>query len=304
MEPSESQSAARSVAVIGTGSMGSAFVRPLLQQGHRVVVWNRTASRCAPLVAQGATTAATFEDAVAAAETILVSVWQTTDLTELIRGLPPRAGLDGRCVVNTSTGSPEESRTAAGAVAELGGSFLAASIINFPMHIGTENALIHYGGDPLSWEQHRETLEPLAPTGSIYLGDDVSMPAIMDVACAGTTMGMGMAAFLEGAAYAASQGIPVERVKESVTRLLPMLQLEIAAMTEQIEAGSYETDQSTVDNWRHGMGEFRDAVQSAGQPAFLLDGLVRSLDHARASGRSTQALTALFPAVRDTGAGR
>src|SRR5919108_732821 len=44
---------ARFVAVIGAGAMGGRIVRRLLECGHEVVVWNRTAARAAALIALG-----------------------------------------------------------------------------------------------------------------------------------------------------------------------------------------------------------------------------------------------------------
>ena len=43
------------VCVIGLGDMGSALAEALLANGHRVTVWNRTASKCGPLAEAGAT---------------------------------------------------------------------------------------------------------------------------------------------------------------------------------------------------------------------------------------------------------
>lgn len=288
------------VAVVGTGMMGSSFVQPLLQRGVRLIVWNRTASRCAPLVALGAELAPSFEAAVTEASITLVCLWETADLLDLLQELPAGARLDHRCVVNASTGSAEEARALSVAVVERGGSLLAASIVNYPMHVGTDSALIHYGGDPEVWEQRRELLGALAPAGSVYLGADVGLPAVMEVPCAFSTMGLGMVAFVEGAAYAESQGIPVRQVRDSVVRLLRMLEFEINSITETIDAGVYDTDQSTIDNWRHSAAEFRGVVREAGQPAYLLNGMVEALDHARAQGRSAQGLPALFPALRGT----
>jgi 3-hydroxyisobutyrate dehydrogenase-like beta-hydroxyacid dehydrogenase len=220
------------------------------------------------------------------------------DLLYLVEGLPSGSRLDGKCVVNTSTGSAEQARILEAAVRRRGGSLLAASIVNYPMHIGTEAALIHYAGDVEEWEQHRDMLEVLAPAGSVYLGSDAGLPAVMEVPCSFSTMALGMVSFLEGAAYAASQGVPVKQVAASAIRLLRSLEFEIYAMAEKISDGDFETDQSTVDNWRHGAEGFLDAVQATGQPAHLLNGLVEALDHARADGRSAQGITALFPAFR------
>jgi 3-hydroxyisobutyrate dehydrogenase len=44
----------QSVAFLGLGAMGAPMAGNLLEAGFELQVWNRTASRCAPLVAQGA----------------------------------------------------------------------------------------------------------------------------------------------------------------------------------------------------------------------------------------------------------
>jgi 3-hydroxyisobutyrate dehydrogenase-like beta-hydroxyacid dehydrogenase len=55
---------AQQIAVIGAGTMGSAFSRRLLAAGMRVSVWDRNPVATARLAAAGATTAATPADAV------------------------------------------------------------------------------------------------------------------------------------------------------------------------------------------------------------------------------------------------
>ncbi len=56
------------IAVIGAGSMGSRMARRLLDAGHELIVWNRTASRAVPLTGAGAALAARTAEAAAAAE--------------------------------------------------------------------------------------------------------------------------------------------------------------------------------------------------------------------------------------------
>jgi 3-hydroxyisobutyrate dehydrogenase-like beta-hydroxyacid dehydrogenase len=48
---------AESVAVVGLGAMGAGAARRLLDQGRRVVVWNRTREKAAPLIERGAVVA-------------------------------------------------------------------------------------------------------------------------------------------------------------------------------------------------------------------------------------------------------
>ena len=83
------------VCVIGLGNMGSALAEALLTSGHRVTVWNRTASKCDPLSAAGASVAASVSKAAAAAKVIIVcvtdhnaamSLLQADDIASALRG--------------------------------------------------------------------------------------------------------------------------------------------------------------------------------------------------------------------------
>ncbi|KAK7247676.1 3-hydroxyisobutyrate dehydrogenase [Aureococcus anophagefferens] len=56
--------AAQRVGFLGLGVMGKQMAQRLLKQGTEVVVWNRSADKCAPLVALGATALATPAEVV------------------------------------------------------------------------------------------------------------------------------------------------------------------------------------------------------------------------------------------------
>ena len=53
------------IAVIGLGAMGSRIAMRLLDAGHRLVVWNRSPDKLAPLVDRGASAASTPREAAA-----------------------------------------------------------------------------------------------------------------------------------------------------------------------------------------------------------------------------------------------
>ena len=66
--------AIQAIAVLGTGTMGSAFARRLLGAGMRVSAWDPTPASAARLADAGATAAATPEDAVRDADVVLTMV--------------------------------------------------------------------------------------------------------------------------------------------------------------------------------------------------------------------------------------
>jgi 3-hydroxyisobutyrate dehydrogenase-like beta-hydroxyacid dehydrogenase len=61
----------KKIAYLGLGIMGRGMAANLLKAGYPVTVWNRTAERCAPLVAQGAQQAASPAEAAAGADLIM-----------------------------------------------------------------------------------------------------------------------------------------------------------------------------------------------------------------------------------------
>src|SRR6202161_3110689 len=63
--------AAKSVAVLGTGIMGSAMARNLVAAGLRTTVWDRSPQATAALAEAGAAVAASAAEAVAGAEVVI-----------------------------------------------------------------------------------------------------------------------------------------------------------------------------------------------------------------------------------------
>jgi 3-hydroxyisobutyrate dehydrogenase len=77
------------IAFLGLGAMGAPMAARVIGAGHEVVVWNRTAARTEPLVALGASAAATPAEAVAGAEfvvTMLSDPAAVTAVAEAIAG--------------------------------------------------------------------------------------------------------------------------------------------------------------------------------------------------------------------------
>ena len=73
------------VTVLGTGIMGTAVCGPLLRAGHEVTVWNRTKARTAAAAETGARVADTPESAVAEADVVLVTLFDTGAVLDVMR---------------------------------------------------------------------------------------------------------------------------------------------------------------------------------------------------------------------------
>src|SRR5437660_308768 len=93
----------------GLGIMGSRMARRFLDAGYPLTVWNRTGSRCGPLVEAGAARAANPAELARAAEAICVNVADPPALHACINAMAP--GLHrGQLLVDFSTVDPETAK--------------------------------------------------------------------------------------------------------------------------------------------------------------------------------------------------
>jgi 3-hydroxyisobutyrate dehydrogenase len=84
--PPAASGAADTIAVLGTGIMGSAMARNLVAAGLRTKVWDRSAEVTAPLAAAGALAAASPQDAIADASVVITMLPTADAVNSVIRG--------------------------------------------------------------------------------------------------------------------------------------------------------------------------------------------------------------------------
>lgn len=151
---------------IGLGIMGRGMARNLLEAGHDVAVWNRTASRMAPLIAAGGEAASSPADVARRADLILICVSDTPDVEAVVRGPDGvLAGLrEGSLVIDHSTISPAATERLAGEVRAAG-----AAWIDAPVSGGSEGAAqgtlsIMIGGDASDVERALPYLHAVGTT--------------------------------------------------------------------------------------------------------------------------------------------
>jgi 3-hydroxyisobutyrate dehydrogenase-like beta-hydroxyacid dehydrogenase len=93
------------VAVLGLGGMGSRIAARLLDAGHELVVWNRTAEKARPLVERGAAQAETPAEAAGAIEVVITMLANPEALRAVTAGIA--AGVSGgSTVIEMSTVGP------------------------------------------------------------------------------------------------------------------------------------------------------------------------------------------------------
>jgi 3-hydroxyisobutyrate dehydrogenase-like beta-hydroxyacid dehydrogenase len=133
--------------------MGRPMGMNLLKAGHKLTVWNRTASRAQELVAAGASLAKTPREAAAGAEILLTMVSDPPALEEVLWGHEGRndgalGGLRaGSIYIDSSTVSPALVRKIAAACAERRVRFLDAPVTGGDWGAREGNLVFMIGGD-------------------------------------------------------------------------------------------------------------------------------------------------------------
>jgi 3-hydroxyisobutyrate dehydrogenase-like beta-hydroxyacid dehydrogenase len=222
------------VAVVGLGAMGSRIARRLLEAGHELVVWNRTAGKAAPLVEAGAVAAATPAEAAARAEVVLTMVADPAalrDVTEGDEGVAAGVG-EGATVIEMSTAGPDAVRRLASVLGE-GTGLLDAPVLGSRSEAEEGTLTIFVGGPD---ELVARWMPLLSVLGSpLHVGPLGSGAAAKLVA--NTTLVGSIGVLGEALALAEGLGLPREKAFE-VLAATP-LGAQAERRRESIESGEY-----------------------------------------------------------------
>ena len=134
--------------------MGSALASAFLRAGHRVTVWNRSDAKTAPLVAQGATAAASAAQAQ-----------RSAPVGGLRAGRPGAERILACPVASWSTSPPvlqEQARELAERMAGRGVRYVDGGVMTTPPGVGDERSMILYSGDQDAFAAAADLLSALA----------------------------------------------------------------------------------------------------------------------------------------------
>ncbi|MFI6942935.1 NAD(P)-dependent oxidoreductase [Streptomyces sp. NPDC050418] len=197
------------IAFLGLGHMGAPMAARLLAAGHPLTVWNRTASRADPLVAQGARLAASPAEAVADAD-VVVTMLATPDAVRAVARAIGPALRPGAHWVEMSTVGPDVIRELADALPR------KVTLVDAPVLGSTDKAAagtlgILAGGEADAVEPLLATLGTVTRTGP--LGTGAALKLVVNTAVLGSVALVG-----EALRLADTLGIPEETAKATLGR--------------------------------------------------------------------------------------
>jgi 3-hydroxyisobutyrate dehydrogenase len=148
---------------IGLGRMGEAMAKKLIKAGHDVNVWNRTASKAAPLAEAGATLVAGKQD-LASCQAVFTMVSTTDDLKEVL--FAPGGLVAGaekpRMVIDSSSISQEGSAEIRQRLEAMGVGYLCAPVSGNAKVAKAGKLLLVASGPRALYEQVEPMLQAMA----------------------------------------------------------------------------------------------------------------------------------------------
>ena len=222
------------VAFCGLGRMGVPMAGRLIEAGHEVTVWNRTAARAAPLVDRGASRADTPAAAAGAADVAVTMLADQDALETVVFG---QDGLGsalaaGSTLVEMSTVGPDVVRSLAQRLPD-GVDVLDAPVLGSVPQATDGSLKVFVGGDEEVVERCRPLLEAMGTLRHLGpLGSGAAMKLV-----ANSTLGALMCGLAEALALADALGLDEAAVLDILS------ESPIGATTKSkrklIESGEY-----------------------------------------------------------------
>ncbi|GLW08038.1 3-hydroxyisobutyrate dehydrogenase [Microtetraspora sp. NBRC 13810] len=287
------------VSVLGLGRMGSALAAALLDRGHPTTVWNRTADRARPLVDRGARQAATPEEALAAGSLVIACLF---DFDAMHAVLDPVTGsLEGKVLVNLTSGSPEQARETTAWAESHGAAYLDGAIMTTPPGVGSPEMMFFYSGSSDVFEEHRASLSALGDP--IHLGTDPGLASLYDAALLGL-MWATMTGWLHGTALVGAEKTEATAFTPVAVRWLNAVAGFITTYAAQVDAGRYPGDDATVDVQIATIDHLIHAAEARGIDNALPELLKATMERAKAAGHGSDSYASVIEVLRNPVDGR
>lgn len=280
------------IAYLGTGLLGSAFVRALLARGESVHVWNRTAEKAKALEQFGARTFATAAEAVSGAQRVHITLSEDAAVDGVLRDIA--AALEpGTPVIDHTTTAPAPTGERVRRMDAKGFTFLHA-----PVFMGPPNALAGTGVMVTSGDRAR--FDALAPqlqsmTGKlVYVGSDPMRAA--QVKLLGNHLIIAVTAgLMDTLALAKAMGVPQDQVTELLTFFNPGAMAEVRLA--RVRAADYANPSWNLGMARKDVRLMQEAAASTKTPLVVLPGVATRMDEELAAGHVAEDWTIIASRV-------
>ncbi|GAA1972184.1 NAD(P)-dependent oxidoreductase [Amycolatopsis minnesotensis] len=273
--------------------MGRALAGAFLKAGHPTTVWNRTAAKADPLVAEGARPAPTVGDALQAGALTIVCLTDYQAVHELLGASD--AELDGTLLINLTSDDSAHDRQTAQWAGQRGARYLDGAIMAVPPAIGTAEAVILHSGPQPDFEAHKSALDALGT--STYLGADHGLASLYDVAGLAMMWSV-LNAWLQGTALLGTAGVDAATYAPFARQIAATVAGWLPGYAGQIDSGSFPAEVSALETDARAMAHLIEESEAVGVNAELPKLIKAMADRSIAAGHGGEQYPVLIEEFR------
>jgi 3-hydroxyisobutyrate dehydrogenase len=274
------------IGLLGTGKMGGAMVQRLIDCGHELIIWNRSPEKTVPLVAKGATLAASPAKLVDQVDTIISILTDANAIDACYRGPEGvlSTNIKGKLFIEMSTVRPVSAIAIAKDVSAHGGAIVDCPVGGTvgPARDGKLLGLVGGSNDDVArarpiLEQLCRRVEHVGPSGSgVRLKLTVNLPLLVF-----------WQSFSEALSLCASLDLPPERLIDILadTSGAPtMLKARTPVLVSTLKGEPQPPAAFTLDNIRKDLRTMIEEAQYCGWDIPVTQAALAQLDKTSAAG--------------------
>lgn len=292
MEPLQTEP----VAVIGLGAMGSELARVLIERGHRVTLWNRTPEKAQSLVKRGGTLAGSVAEAIASSPVIVICIKTHTDTKAILDD--PDIDLNGKTIIELSTGSAAEAAALESWLNGRGARCLIGMICTFPKGIGLEESAIVTVGDEYVWNERASMLKQLAGK-STFIGANVAALAALFGALFLPRQGF-MFGMIYGALLCEKAGISIEDYIAQIPLTLSVVHDYYDVFAATVPSQDFEDPPASIGTYQAAFQDVLETCANLNVPTEMADTMHQLIQRGIKAGAADKQVTVLTEILRRT----
>lgn len=282
-------------AVLGTGVMGAGMVRSLRRADIEVSVWNRTREKADPLGDDGARVCASPVDAVSDADVVLVMLFDTAAVLEVMGEALP-ATKDGAVWVQCSTIGLDGTAQVAELAGRHGAAFVDAPVLGTKQP-AEQGSLVFLASGPTGLRDRVAPAFEAMGSKTIWVGEEPGRGSALKLVC-NAFVGTLTAAVGQSVGLATQLGLDPQLFLDALdggASDSPYVHLKGGMMLDDAYPASF-----ALDGVRKDLGLIRAAAEQSGTRTTLTEAVLACFDAAAEQGHGTDDMAAVVTAFRQT----
>ncbi|MCL3820036.1 NAD(P)-dependent oxidoreductase [Aeromicrobium wangtongii] len=231
------------ISFLGLGRMGAILAEHLVDDGHDVIVWNRSIHAAERLGAHGATVAASSDLALTSAPVVVTVLFGPEAIEDVVLGSTGTWQPD-TVWIDVTTVSPDDTRIYADWAAERGIRYVHSPVVGTLGPARARALGVILGGDPGAVAVARPVVETWADADRISVFDTPAQAATAKL-IANLGLAVAMQGVVEALRLGQSEGLDLEQVLRSLDKT--MLGPTVAAKGATLRDASFASTQFSAD---------------------------------------------------------